>query len=406
MASEARASPAAATSTQMLRHSNARILLDLFWQSLDNQVFTATQLIERSTLTRATVLVVCDDLIELGWVREDFPEVPERSKGRPARRFMLDHSAGFVVGVDVGYNRATAVVADLRGRPIARRTHIFGDADDPATRLHLLHNLVADALAAADVARHSVVAICFGIAAPVDLSGQSPVGNDLWESVRIDPGMILDDDHWAVIVENDANLAALAEQGQGEVDPDSSFVTLLAGERLGAGIVNNGALIRGYRGGAGELDFLRHVSGVGDADGIGALARRWAHAELNAGALSSLRLLDNSETDRPTAEDVFEASVLGDEMSTRVVDQLGQRLAVIISVLAGLVDPQTVVIAGAVAESCAPVIEATKRHAPRFSPHTPKLIASKLGADAVLVGAVHAALEHVRTNALNSAAPG
>ncbi|WP_179278090.1 ROK family protein [Rhodococcus sp. 14-2470-1a] len=391
----------AASSTQLLRRSNSEILLDLFWSAPD-RIFTATELMERTTLTRVTVLDVCADLIELEWICEVATAGSKKNKGRPARRFTLSETAAFAVGVDIGYHTATVVVADLRGTVRGRSTHRFIDPDDTSTRSSHLYALIDRALSDAHVSRQSVGAICFGVAAPVDRTGHAPSGNTFWDTVDIDPAVLLHpSDQWAVIVENDANLAALGEQGRGQIDPRSSFVTLLAGERLGAGIVHDGVLLRGNRGGAGELAYLRFVNGVGDTDGIGLLAREWARSELADRGPHSLHTSLEATAEGPVAEDVFAACAGGDPLASDIVDRLGKRLALVISTLVGTTDPHTVIIAGAVAESCDPVIEAVNRHVRTYMAAPPRIVASKLGSDAVLIGAVHAALASVRSSALS-----
>ena len=78
-----------------------------------------------------------------------------------------------------------------------------------------------------------------------------------------------------VLTENDANLAALGERWRGAAQGVDDLAVLLAGERLGAGLLESGRLLHGSQGGAGEMAFLDRVEGVGNADGIALLARTW-----------------------------------------------------------------------------------------------------------------------------------
>ncbi len=55
-----------------------------------------------------------------------------------------------------------------------------------------------------------------------------------------------------------------------------NVATLLSGERLGAGLIVDGRLLRGARGGAGELRALDLIGDAGSSYGFGALARQWA----------------------------------------------------------------------------------------------------------------------------------
>ena len=76
-----------------------------------------------------------------------------------------------------------------------------------------------------------------------------------------------------VRVENDAYLAAVAEGAIGRRRGCDDFVVLLAGERLGAGVVVDGRILRGAHGGVAEMVAFDRVSGVGGRLGTG-LPRR------------------------------------------------------------------------------------------------------------------------------------
>ncbi|MFC6256629.1 sugar kinase, partial [Kocuria oceani] len=102
----------AGTSPQLLRRTNLGAVLQVL---RDAGVVTVTELMAATGLVRTTVIAVCDDLLDRGWIQE-VEGSSGAQVGRPARRFRFDDRAGFVVGVDVGEARTTAVVADLRGR--------------------------------------------------------------------------------------------------------------------------------------------------------------------------------------------------------------------------------------------------------------------------------------------------
>ena len=61
------------------------------------------------------------------------------------------------------------------------------------------------------------------------------------------------------------------------------YVSLLAGERLGAGVVVDGRLLRGAHGGAGEMVFLDDIPAVGGAWGLGFRAAEWAREAIESG---------------------------------------------------------------------------------------------------------------------------
>ena len=78
-------------------------------------------------------------------------------------------------------------------------------------------------------------------------------------------------------------LASVAEQARGAAVGLRNTVTLLAGHRLGAGVVVDGTLLRGAHGGVGELVVVRHLRGVDAAYGIGHRLEAWAAEAVASG---------------------------------------------------------------------------------------------------------------------------
>lgn len=376
------------------RGTSAETLLGYAFRST---AFTATEAIDATGLTRSTVLGACDELVRLGWLRglDDARAAGQYRIGRPARRWELDARAGVVVGVDAGQHRVTALVADLRGVVLGRAEGALGDAGlDVPVRLGVLAGTVASALADAGAAADSVLVTVVGIPAPVDATGASPDDGGFWD--RMNPGFGETVPHGRVLVENDANLAALAERPS---SGEASFAALLSGERFGAGLVVDGVLLRGAHGGAGEMRVLELVEGVGSSDGIGATARKLALDAVAAGAVPDDSPLAPGDVD---AAVVFAAARDGDPLARVIVDRLGDRLARVCVLLASLLDIDRVVVAGAIAEPAAAVIDRARAFLDdgHFDP-VPEIVASSLGADVVVSGAVALAVDAVTTDPLS-----
>src|SRR5687767_9167238 len=117
--------PIPASPSHRVRAANARVVLEHMW---DAEAVTGSDLIAVTGLSRATVHDVCEELIDLRWVREieNQREHGDYRKGRPARRYAFDARAGAVVGVDAGQHRVSAVVTDLRGGECGRAAHPTG----------------------------------------------------------------------------------------------------------------------------------------------------------------------------------------------------------------------------------------------------------------------------------------
>lgn len=383
-----------ASSTQLLRQINSDALLRF---ALEEQVFTAGEAMAATGLTRATVLGVCDGLVDIGWLEEveDGQSDGRTHKGRPARRYQVREAAGVVVGLDAGESYFTAIVADLRGRELNTRrqsidSHALGRAGRGASAREMIRLTLRDIGRTLDDVLLTVV----GVPAPIDAYGMSPEG-DFWHLMNSGfashlPGM--------VIVENDANLAAIAERAH---DPSANQATLLTGERFGAGLIVDGHLLRGPRGGAGEMRFLdtltagKFVPDEGGTDGFGALARKWARSRVHSyEGKTMLRHIPEGEI---TAEDVFQAAREGDPFAADIIARLGDRLARIAVVLSSLLDVERVIIAGGISRAIEPVLEHARTLLRTDSDlPLPELVASTLGAEVVVKGAIESALTRIK----------
>ncbi|MEN5074298.1 ROK family transcriptional regulator [Isoptericola cucumis] len=390
---------ASTPSTNLLRRLNAERVLQEVW---DGEPVTASALMAATGLARSTVLTLCRTLTDRGWLTEldDARAAGAYTKGRPALRYAFRPDAALVVGVDAGQHRVSAAVADLHGRVLASRAvHLDPESGADARRAAVL-GAVDEALADTGRGDDAVAAVVVGVPAPVATTGV-PAGerNPFWALMNPGLGDLFAPRGWETVVENDANLAAVAEAEHAGGSP--AYAALLVGERLGAGVVLDGELRRGPRGAIGELRILDLVRGVGSSDGLGAQAREEARAAVADGEAegSPLAAVDPHLLD---AEHVLAAAAAGDAVARRICAGLADRLARVCVVLAGLLDLDRVVVTGAMAPSLGPVVEHARTLLPAHL-HDPALevVISDLGPDVVRTGAVRQAVGLVRAHALD-----
>ncbi|MFT4296798.1 MAG: ROK family protein [Micropruina sp.] len=389
-----------ARSPRMMRRMNWEAVLRY---ALDTDEFTAADMMRATGLTRATVLDVCADLASRGWLEElSDPQLPSTGRpGRPSRHYRLPTSAGLLLGLDAGEHRFRAMVTDLRGRQLgARELLLPAPSGSGPERLSAASALAAELLDEVGADPGEVLVSVVGVPAPVDGEGRSPAHDKgFWSLMNPGFGTALPG---RVSVENDANLAAVAERAQ--LDTAGNMATLLSGERLGAGLIVDGRLLHGARGGAGELHALDIVAGAGSPDGLAALARTWA-----------LELF----TDQPAARHgvpppngtvdaawVFQAAERGIPGAEQIVVRLGSRLARVAMILASLLDVTTIVVAGAIAASIEPVLRVAREQLDAdYPPPAPEILASSLGGDVVVLGAIERARHLLRADPLGFVPP-
>ncbi|GEK85618.1 ROK family protein [Microbacterium aerolatum] len=377
-------------------------VLDFAWEGGE---FTATDVMAHTALTRSTAIDAIETLLGAN-VLHELPNARVAGSyrsGRPARRFAISPDLGAVVGIDAGYTHLAVTVADALDRTLVHH-RVEVDRTQPASvRRELIVEQVRTALDEAGVSPDHVLAVCAGVAAPVDRNGISPPHPEgFWE--RTNPGLAEALSAWAPVVEvkNDAQLAAIAEGALGAAIGCRDYVALLASERYGGGVVVDGHVLHGAHGGVGEGVVFDHIMGVGSAVGLPYSVQDVARHAVAAGDVST-----DGALGRLVAEDridprlVLTLAASGDADAVLVADRVGATLARIVGVLGSMYDPARVVVCGAVAESIEPVLAAARRILPEeLHLPAPEILASTLGAEVVSVGAVVTARRAARERAV------
>lgn len=384
---------------QLLRRVSAGAVLEFLRASA---AVTVTDVMAATGLTRATTIAVCEDLVRRGWVleRENQREFGGYHKGRPARRFELNERAGVVLGMDIGYAKVTVVVSDLRGKTLGRSSRPFQAGDvGSRERIAFIDGVAQAALRSAGTEPGQVLAVCAGVAAPVDRHGEVVATQKFWGLFDLGLRPALKETRgWTVLLENDANLAALGERWQGAAAGIDDVVVILASERLGSGIVEGGRLVHGTRGSAGELAYLDLVEGVGDTYGIAHLARTWTAEALATPAPTVLRSIPQGMLE---AQQVFAAAEQGDAVALGIMDRLADRMARVVGTVATLLNPELVVIGGGVADSAHVLLTPISERLREFTATPARVAVSPLGDSIVTVGAIRCALDYVEKHSLD-----
>ena len=193
-----------------------------------------------------------------------------------------------------------------------------------------------------------------------------------------------------VVIEHDANLAALGERWRGAARNLESFAFVALGTGIGVGIVLNGQLHRGAHHAAGELGDLvvgREYLGQ-ERGGQGNLA------QLIGGKTLRRRAKQATGDDLSAADAISRADE--DAELAAVADEVADYLAMAIVAIAALLDPEAIIVGGGTAEAGEDLLDPVRERVAREVPAPPVIIASAFGSEAQLHGAVFAALQVIR----------
>ncbi|MFC5072068.1 ROK family protein [Kitasatospora cinereorecta] len=384
---------------RVLRAMNDRAALDLL---LEHGTLSRTRIGKLTGLSKPTASQLLARLEAAGLV-----VATGTSEGRPgpnAQLYAVNAGAAHVAGLDVTARRIVAAVADVTGRTVGEY-----ELRTPGRRADSVVRQVTDALDGAvkeaGLSRVDVHRVVIGTPGAFDPgTGRLRYASHLpgWHSPTL-----LDELAASlpmpVEYENDVNLVAVAEQRLGAAREHEDFALLWNEEGLGAALVINGRLHRGFTGGAGEVGFLP-VPGTPLVRQV-VKANSGGFQEL-AGAQALPRLatsLGIETPHQPYAE--VAAGLLAraaaaydqDPALTELLRQYAQRLATGLASVIAVLDPGLIVLSGALAASGGePLRSLIQSELAELAASRPRLVLGEIGRHPVLRGALERALADTR----------
>ncbi|MFC8008034.1 ROK family transcriptional regulator [Streptomyces olivaceus] len=370
------------------RAINDRLALHLLQQE---GPLTAGRLKALTGLSRPTVADLVERLTVSGLIRVT-GESGEQRRGPNAKLYGIVAERAYLAALDVRTEGVAVLVSDLLGRVLAEGSVPIDDDNGTGPAVEQAVDLVERAAKEAGADRLHTV----GIGAPGLID---PAGGELRDSSglpewhrRLITALQDTFPDARVGVENETNLAALAEQRDGAARDRDTFVLLWLGLGIGAAVVLDGTLRRGVSGGAGEIGFLP-VPGTAGLPSATDCAGGF-HSVAGAGAVRALAAehgvtapLDGPE---PYAAALVREAVRGSARAAeRFLDALADRIVLGAAAVVSVLDPGCLVLAGEIGRAGGDVLAGRVQHRlARMSPLATEVRASALGGGAVLRGAL------------------
>jgi glucokinase len=205
-----------------------------------------------------------------------------------------------------------------------------------------------------------------------------------------------------VIIENDANAAAIGEQWRGAGRGIDSMILLTLGTGVGGGVIINGKIWQGADGMAGEVGHMTLIPD-GRLCGCGNIGCLEMYASAR-GIVQSYReapeLKGAAAASDVTSAMIYDAARNGDSVAQRIMKDMGRMLGIGIANLINIFNPQMIVLGGGVRHAWELFIGATHDEIMRRAFQVPaertKIVPSLLGDDAGMIGAAAEALQKLQ----------
>jgi predicted NBD/HSP70 family sugar kinase len=220
-----------------------------------------------------------------------------------------------------------------------------------------------------------------------------------------------------VYVDNDSSIIGLAEQKFGAVGRTKNAMVINIGWGVGLGMILDGRLFRGTNGFAGEFSHIPMFSnnklcscgkhGCLETESSLSVIVEKTKDRLRKGELSALSIKDiENENIERSFRSVKDAALKGDKLAIGLFSEAGYNIGRGVAILVHLLNPELIVLSGRGASAGkiweAPIQQALNEHCiPRLAENT-KIVVSKLGLHAELLGAAALVMENFDENNIDS----
>ena len=287
-----------------------------------------------SGLSTQAVSNIISDLLGEGLLIEQ--GVRSAGRGLPVQQYAIKPDGGYAFGVEVRPTAVFTALVDLVGTPLlTHRTSLRS-----AAKSNILETVSAQldsALTEVQISKGALMGAGIVMPGPFGDTGLTGTESELPGWNTGDPAEIFANMlHLPVFVEDDANAAAMAERMNGVARGLDDFAYLYFGQGLGLGLVQNGQILQGAFGNAGEIG---HIQVLVDGHAV--------ELESATSRLSVQACLAREGLKVTNMEDLISLYSSANRHLLVWLDKAAQALSSALSIIENLFDPQTVILGGA-----------------------------------------------------------
>lgn len=370
----------------------------LFQLFRDGEPKTKAELAEITGLSRSTIQLRIEPLVELGLIAPVSGAVS--TGGRPSAQLALSPKARAVAAVDFGATQASLAITDLNGNILDRSSAKIVIAEGPEVCLGWMVKTIRSQLAALQIREQDLLAIGIGLPGPVEHSSGRPSNPPImpgWDNFDV-PGFINHHLNAAVLVDNDVNIMALGERKFAWPNAEN-MIFLKASTGIGAGIISSGVLQRGAEGIAGDIG---HVE-ISRGDGIPCRCGNSGCLEALAAGPALAKTLSTAGVEFKgmpitSVSDVVAATKAGELSAIQAVRQAGRDIGEVLTTCVSLLNPSLIAIGGSLAFAGEHLLAGVRevvysRSMPLATEHL-TIAQSRAGSDAGIIGASVMAIDY------------
>lgn len=394
------------SSPNTIKEMNMSIVIDKIRCSTG---ITRAELSRNLDLTQTSISRIVNELLRKHIILEC--GIGKSEGGKKPIILKYNSKREFVLAGDFNIDYFNLAISDLNGEIIfEKKYNIFKSPETIDLRIDISKNILSF-IKESKINKNKIKIMVLGIPATIDPYTQitsSFLYKKSWDGINIsnEINKIIE---IPIFVQNEANLAALGEyKFRNKII--NNFVFISIGIGIGAGIILNGRIFKGYSGSAGEIGFLiidkinnqKRDINLGQFENLASIYSTCKKANdlIEKGKAKSL-LKYCSHENKLSIEDIITSKKNKNEISTRIINEALNNLAYGISNVIVTLNPELLVISGEIFELDNSLIYNLKEIIEKIIPVKTHIELSQLGEKAELRGAIYSALNEYDKNLIS-----
>jgi len=353
---------------------------------------------------------VVDKLIKDGYVIET--EKLKTAGGKRPTLLEINSGRGYVLGIDLGRERMRAALANFNGKIVEKHLgfKILDSKDIKSTLINEISKILSSNKGSRQKLKAAELKVmCIAIPADVDTRSGKIISAPLygnWRDLNLKDS-ITGKFNIPVFIDNNVNLAALAEKNYGEGKSFTDVVFVEISNGIGAGIIIDSHLLRGSHGSAGEIGFT-----IINSENLGFKAKNKGFLEkfasvrsikkkaieaISKGRKTSIVDIVKNDINKIEPSVVCRAAIAGDMLANEIIEEMVKFLSIAIINLILILNPQIIILGGDICNLpevnklfVKPITNLVEEAVPFKIPY---IRLSLLGEDAGIIGASMMAME-------------
>lgn len=322
----------------------------------ENHGISRAEIAEVLSLSKPTTSKIVNELIEEGWVYEEWRAGKNTSGGRKPLSLFFNNTSQYIVGIDIGGTNVEVAIVDLYGKVLSKT--VF------STQEHLGKNFIDQLIESIrqlmheqNLAESKILGIGIGVPGITDFDEGVVIDAPTLEWRNYPLRQVLSERlPFPIYIDNDVNVSVMGEKWHGVAKNKQNVLKVMLGTGVGCGIILKGELYRGTSYAAGEIGYMVTDKTVLEKGypsvfgGYGFLDNHIGGAAI-ANQLKKRLGINTFDGEEITAMQVFELASKKNAQAEKVVAEMIQHLSMALMNVIAVINPDCIVTGGGVSKS-------------------------------------------------------